>query len=399
MELLPKLTHPKARSLAIYLIKILLLAVVYHLAARLGLKMAYVQFNTSPVWPPTGISLAALLLFGLDLWPGISLGVLLGSLLTGADPRIALGMTLGNTLEALAGAYLLKRIVNFHNALDRIRDVVGLAIIAVFCTTISATIGTTTLMLAGEGSWSAFGAIWSTWWIGDLLGALVVAPVLLVWLSPPLFHTSGRQYAEGLLLLALLISVNWYVFGGIPPDGILHQALIYMVFPFIIWAALRFGQHGTTLTILITSGIAIWGTVHGLGPFSLESLNESLVLLTTFMAVVALTGLILAAATIERRHAAEALHQRVEDLATLNDSSKTFLDTFEINSLYQTICRLAVMRLGVDAVWIEAPGQEDGGTRPPAAHGLSYEINFNSEEDLGTRSARLPSTRPADRYH
>ena len=101
---------------------------------------------------------------------------------------------------------------------------------------------------------------------------------------------TGRL-AEGLCLLVLLILVTWYVFGGIPPDGILHQALIYMIFPFIMWAALRFDQHGATLAILVTSGIAIWGTVHGLGPFSLRSsLNESLVLLQTFMAVVSLTG-------------------------------------------------------------------------------------------------------------
>ena len=171
----------------------------------------------------------------------------------------------------------------------------------------------------------------------------------------------------------LLILVTWYVFGGIPPDGILHQALIYMIFPFIMWAALRFDQHGATLAILVTSGIAIWGTVHGLGPFSQESVNDSLVLLQTFMAVVSLTGLILAAATIERRTASAALQQRAEELATLNDSSKTFLDNFEITSLYRTICSLAVMRLGLDAVWIDAPSREGDELRPPAAHGMSYE--------------------------
>jgi signal transduction histidine kinase len=373
MQRLSRNASPKVKAAAVYLLKILLLAVIYHLAARLGLKMAYVQVNTSPVWPPTGIALAALLLYGLDLWPGVSLGVLLGSLFTGADFGVALGITLGNTIEALAGAYLLKRFVDFHNSMDRTRDVMGIAIVSIFCTAISATIGTTTLMLAGQGKWVVFGSIWSTWWIGDLLGALVVAPALLVWLSPPRFHAQGRQYVEGLLLLVLLILVTWYVFGSIPPDGILHQALIYMIFPFIIWAALRFGQHGATLTILITSGIAIWGTIHGLGPFSLETLNDSLVLLQTFMAVVSLTGLILAAATMERRSATKALQQRAEELATLNDSSKTFLDNFEITSIYHTICRLAVTRLELDAAWIETPGHEGEERRPPAAHGLSYE--------------------------
>ena len=356
-----------------YLLKILALAVIYHLAARLGLKMAYVQFNTSPVWPPTGIALAALLIFGYGVWPGVSMGVLLGSLLTGANPVVAVGITLGNTLEALAGAYLLKRFIGFHNQMDRIRDVIGLGIVSVFSAAISATIGTLTLMLTGQGELTVFWAIWSTWWVGNLLGALVVAPALLVWFTPPSFQSKHRQYLEGFNLFALLIFVTWYVFGSEPPDGIFHQALIYLVFPFILWAALRLEQHGATLAIFIVSGVAIWGTVRGLGPFSLESMNDSLVLLQTFTAVVSLTGLILAAATIERRNAGEALHQRADELATLNDSSRTFLDTFEIASIYQTICRLAVTRLGLDVAWLEAPSREDGETRLLVVHGIPVE--------------------------
>ncbi|MGB8983842.1 MAG: MASE1 domain-containing protein, partial [Anaerolineales bacterium] len=353
--------------------KVVALALIYHLAARLGLKMAYVQMNTSPVWPPTGIALAALLLFGYNLWPGISLGVLAGSLFTGADFGVAAGMALGNTLEALAGAYLLRRVIKFQNEMDRIRDVVGLGVVSVFSTMISATIGTATLILAGRGDWTVFGPIWSTWWIGDLLGALVVAPVLLVWFSLPPTQTNRRKFTEGILLLTLLILVAWYVFGGKPPDGILHQALIYMVFPFIIWAALRLGQYGTTITIFIVSGIAIWGTVQGLGPFALESKNDSLVLLQTFTAVVSLTGLILGAATIERRDATEALRQRAEELSTLNDSSRTFLDNFDITSIYHTICHVAVTRLGLDVAWIEGPYRDDGESRPAAVYGLPAE--------------------------
>lgn len=356
-----------------YILTVICLAVVYHLAARVGLKMAYVQSNTSPVWPPTGIALAALLIFGYRVWPGISLGVLLGSVLTGADLKLALGMTVGNTLEALAGAYLLKRFVNFHNSMDRIRDVVGFGFVSVFSTTISATFGTLTMMLLGFEDWSSFGAIWTTWWIGDLLGALVVAPALLIWISPPSLRSQWRKYQEGLILLVLLVLVIWYVFGSRSPGGILHQALIYLAFPFIIWAALRLGQQGATITMFLISGIAIWGTVQGLGPFALESKNDSLVLLQTFTAVVSLTALILAAATIERSNASEALTQRADDLATLNDSSRTFLDNYEIAGIYHTICRLAVTRLGADVAWIEAPGLESGEKVPASAYGLPLE--------------------------
>src|SRR5512137_2853011 len=126
MTQLTKTVLTKAKPILVYATKVLALAVVYHLAARLGLKMAYVQANTSPVWPPTGIGLAALLILGYRYWPGIGLGVLLGSLLTGAPFDLAVGMSLGNTLEALIAVYCLKRIVGLHHEIDRIQDVVGL---------------------------------------------------------------------------------------------------------------------------------------------------------------------------------------------------------------------------------------------------------------------------------
>ena len=371
MCVIQKANFPGIKHAATYFLKIVLLAVVYHLAARLGLKMAYVQINTSPVWPPTGIALAALLLFGYNLWPGISLGVFLGSLLNGAQFDLALGMALGNTLEAIFGAFCLKRFVGFHNAIDRVRDVIGLISFSIISTTIGATLGTLALMLTVLGERQSFPTIWLTWWIGDLLGALVVAPVLLVWMARSPFQTRWRAAVEGGVLLIWLTLVTGYVFGNQPPASIFHQALIYVIFPFMIWAALRLGQRGATLAILLVSGIAIGGTVQGAGPFSLESRNDSLVLLQTFMAVVSLTTLILAAATIERRTATEALHQRVEDLATLNDSSRTFLDNSDSDSMYRTICELTVTRLGLDVAWIETPDHEHRDPCLAAAYGLS----------------------------
>jgi signal transduction histidine kinase len=359
----------RIKRFALYLAEILVLAVIYHLAARLGLRMAYVQANTSPVWPPTGIGLAALLIFGYRLWPGISLGVLIGSLLTGASFSLALGITIGNTLEALVAIFLLKKFVGLHNEMDRIQDVVGLAFVSLVCTTIGASIGTLTLMLTENGAWQSFWPIWVTWWIGDLLGALVIAPVLLSWIPLSSVRPNRRAAIETGFLLGLIAVVTWFVFSSQPPSGIFHQAMIYVIFPFVIWAALRFGQRGASIAILLVSGIAIWGTSQGMGPFSLESKNDSLVLLQTFMAVVALTALILAAATVERRKAANALRQRVNDLATLNDSSKTFLDNFEITSIFSTICHLAVARLGLDVAWIETG--EEPGSAPATVYGIA----------------------------
>ncbi|MEW6718223.1 MAG: MASE1 domain-containing protein [Chloroflexota bacterium] len=363
----------KSKTVATYLLKVFILALIYHLAARLGLKMAYVQINTSPVWPPTGIALATLLLFGYNLWPGITLGVLLGSVLTGARFHLALGMSIGNTLEALVAAICLRRYLDFRTDMNRVQDVINLLIVSIFSTIISATIGASTLMLTGIEKWQGFRTIWTTWWIGDLLGALVVAPMLLVWLTPPPFQTKRRIYIESGIFMTLLSLTSWYIFSNQPPEGIFHQALLYVIFPFMIWAALRFGQRGVTTAILLLSGIAIFGTAQGMGPFSLESKNDSLVLLQTFMGVVSLTTLILAAAIIERRKANEALRQRVDDLVTLNDSSRTFLDNFDITSLYHTICNLAVTRLGLDAAWVETTAWERQEMFPVAVYGTSPE--------------------------
>jgi integral membrane sensor domain MASE1 len=177
-----------------YLIEILILAVAVHLAARVGLKMAYVQVNTSPVWPPSGIALAALLLLGIRYWPGIALGVVAGSILTGAPPALALGLGLANTLEALIGAVLLNRWIGFHLNMDRVRDVVGLAGAAALSTAVSASLGVLTLYFFGDGFQASSFTIWVTWWIGNLLGVLVVTPFILIWArSFPSFR--NRQFA------------------------------------------------------------------------------------------------------------------------------------------------------------------------------------------------------------
>jgi signal transduction histidine kinase len=374
MAITKKLLPQKSRTIFIYILKILVLAIVYHLAARLGLRMAYVQINTSPVWPPSGIALTALLLFGYRMWPGISLGVLLGSLLGGASFNLAIGMAAGNTLEALVGAYLLQRFFSFHKEIDRVQDVIGLAVISMFATSISATFGTITLTLTGLAGPDGLSAIWITWWIGDLLGALVIAPFLLVWIIPPLFYKSEfRHKAEGIVLLLLVVLLTWYVFSDRPTASIYHQALIYLIFPVIIWAAIRFEQRGATTAVLLISGIAIWGTVQGFGPFSMQSINDSLVMLQTFTGVVSLTALILAATTIERRRATEAVRQRADELATLNESSKTFLNNTDIPAIYRAICHLAVTRLGLDATWIETDGIGSSEGQLAAAHGLPIE--------------------------
>ena len=359
----------RSKQVLQYVLAVIALAVLYHGAARLGLSMAYVQQNTSPVWPPSGIALAALLLFGSRLWPGIALGVILGSLLTGLPLGwISLGLGLGNTLEALLGAYLLRRFIDFRPDLSRIRDVVGLALAAAASTSVSATIGSATIYFFASGGGVPFSTLWFTWWIGNLLGILVVTPFLLVLRTHLPLHWKRLRYLEAAIFYALLALVAWYVFENQPGNGALHQALIYVIFPFAIWAGLRLELVGAATAVVVVSGMTIWGTVHGSGPFAQPSLNESLILLQTFTGVVALTSLTLASSASERRHADEALRRRVADLAALNDASKVFLSNLDKSATYAAICRLAVERLGLSAAWMDRIAYEPPGPRPVAVY-------------------------------
>ena len=204
-----------------------------------------------------------------------------------------------------------------------------------------------------------------------MLGALVVAPFILAWKAVRLRRPGSRALIELMLAFAILGGVTWYVFIYQTHASIYHQALLYLIFPFMIWTAIRFGQRGGTTAVMLVSGIAIWATVSDLGPFSLHSKNDNLILLQTFLGVVSLTTLILAAATTERMIATRALTRRADDLAFLNNSSRIFLDATKPTSIFHTICDLAISRVGLDAAWIERAGIDGGNPEMLAASGIT----------------------------
>jgi len=285
-----------------YVAAVLALAVVYFAAARLGLSMAPLAVEqVSPVWPPTGIALAAILVFGYRLWPGIALGAFLANATLSEPFGTILGITAGNTLEALAGAWLVNYFVGFDRRMVRLVDAIGLIVLAagVGCA-IAATIGTISLCLGGLHSWGWFGSLWWVWWLGDATGALIVAPAILVWATWPLRPMPPRRMAEAIALVAALVVVALVVFMAPVPRVTIDRPLEYAIFPFVVWAALRFGQRGTATVTLLASAIAIWGTLNQSGPFSRGAVHENLILLQTFMAAVAVTALLLGAALAER---------------------------------------------------------------------------------------------------
>ncbi len=312
-----------------YPVRVAILAALYFAAGCLGLSLATMHANVSLIWPPTGLALAALLLFGYHLWPGLALGAFLVNAATPVPLATAAGIAAGNTLEALAGAYLLRRVVGFDNGLGRIRDVISLvALAAVTSTTVSATIGVLSLCLGAAAPWALFGNLWWQWWLGDAMGALVVAPVLLTWGTSRRLNWSLRRTGEACILVALLTAVGHVVFSGWLAPEIPGYPLAFAVFPFVIWAALRFDPRGAAVATLLVSFLATWGQARGLGPFHGETLTERLLLLQTFMSVVAVTGLVLAAAMVQRRRVEESLLQLAE-ISALRVSEARFRGLLE----------------------------------------------------------------------
>lgn len=310
----------------------LLLAAVYFAAGKLGLMLAFVHPSSTPVWAPAGIALAAFLLFGYRVWPAIAVAAFFVNLTTAGSVLTSLAIAAGNTLEGLAGAWLVRRFARGARAFERAQDIFKFAVLAgMLSTTISATLGVTSLCLGGYASWLNFDRIWITWWMGDAVGDLVVAPlVVLFWNARGRLHWDLPRWSELAILEGGLVLVAQVTFGGLFLHGSRDYPLEYLCFPFLVWVAFRFSQREAAATTALLSGIALWGPLRGFGPFVRGSMNESLVLLQAFMGVVAAMTLALAAVVAERQAAAtRAQELAVTDALTGLANYRRLLDVVE----------------------------------------------------------------------
>ena len=293
---------------------------VYFALGKLGLALAALNASSSAVWPPSGFALAALLLIGTRLWPAVWLGAVFVHYTATTDLVLSLVIGSGHAIEAVVGAILVDRFVAGIRAFQTPNRVFTFTTIsALISTPLSATIATTAL--AVSTAWAAshgtpnpeiqpdYAYVWMTLWLGNLTGVLVVTPLVLLWAVTPIERPSRTQLFEGTALFALLVVVGLLVFGGLFPSDIKNYPLEFLCVPLFLWVAFRFGRREAATALAVLSGIAVWGTFRGFGPFVRETQNESLVLLQAYTSVMALMAVVLSAVVAEQKRAEAQLHE------------------------------------------------------------------------------------------
>src|SRR5438094_3299856 len=300
-------------------------AIIYVIAGKIGLNLASLHASASPVWPPAGIGLAAILLLGYRAWPAIFVGAFLVNLTTAGDIITSVAIASGNTLEAVAGAWLVNRFAGGKNVFDRPQGVFKFALAAAISAVVSPVFGVTSLALDGFADWTNYGAIWVTWWLGDVTGDLIFTPLVLLWGIRWKLAWKKEEAVEVGVLLLLLALLSAVVFGGWLEISAKNYPIAFICGPIVIWTAFRFTQRETATGIFILSVIAVWGTVRGFGPFVGQSENQSLLTVQSWTAVLAITAMALSAGMAERRRIEEELQQQKSIVETANRTKDHFL--------------------------------------------------------------------------
>jgi signal transduction histidine kinase len=295
------------RGVGLYAGTVALVAAFYYLAGKIGLELAYLNGAVAAIWPPAGLGLAALFLGGLRLWPGIVIGdLLLGDFST--PLATVLAQTAGNTLALVVAALLLRRLTAGRANLARVGDVLALVACAVLAAVISGAIGPLALRLGGVIAAGELWTVFRTWVLGDASGVLVVTPALLTWVAAGIGGARRRDVIEGAaVMLALAILAELSPQRDVP----------FIVFPVLLWAALRFGPRGAATAIVVVCSITVWNTAQSDGPFVRDSLTDSLLATQLFIATSAITSLLLAALTAERTRAEAAQRVLADEQAAL----------------------------------------------------------------------------------
>ncbi len=291
-----------------YLLEIGVVFVLYYATGRLGLSVPYTSGNVSPFWPPAGVALAAILLLGYRVWPAVVLGALLVNFFSPIPHIAALGLAVGNTLGPLLGAFLFRR-QGCDPRLYRLRDVLMLIAFGAVGTAASATMGVLVLYATGVDAWTHILDAWLIWWLGDNMGVLLLAPLLLT--GQHLLRQNRKRLFELVGILVLAVAVCVLLFDNRIGISAAEDLLAFAVFPLVIWAAVRFEVAGAAAVSCIAAGLTVWETALGLGPFVRHgSPLHNAAILQSFLSVISVSGLLLAVVMTEKRHAQTALQQQ-----------------------------------------------------------------------------------------
>lgn len=314
-------------------VTVVAVSLAYFLAARLGLSLAFVNESASAVWPATGVAIAAGILLGAPAFLGIFIGAFLANLATNGILVSSGFIAIGNSLEAIIATILVTRFAGGGRAFESATNVFRYILFAgVVATAVSATIGVTTLVLSGLAPPAAAQAIWTTWWLGDLAGGIVVAPVIITWARAPRVAWSAGKWLEAMILLATTLTLSAIVFGGLGSILPRNAPGSFALLPVIVWAAYRFSRRETATITMIIGLIAVVGTLRGEGPFARGSPNEALLFVQSFLFVVTIIALPLAAVVhklkageIALAASRDALEERVvERTRELAESERKF---------------------------------------------------------------------------
>jgi signal transduction histidine kinase len=331
-----------------YLVTVGVVIGAYYLAARFGLELLYPTGPVAAMWPPVGVGIAALYFYGLRLWPAIVIGDLLPGVADYSQPLgTVFGQTLGNTLAVVAAAALLRRLTHGRAGLERVVDVLALVACGVVAAGMSTLFGPPALYLGDVIDREQLADSMRQWFLSDVSGALVVTPILLAWAGSRVVRPSGRFLLEGLAVLAVLI-----VLVEVPAQ----RDVPYVVFPALIWAALRLGPRGAAAAVFVVATLTVLNTAQNEGPFVRESITEQLLATQLFLAVAALTSLFLAAVTAERRRAGEELRRNEESVrllaneqAALRRVATLVASEADPQALFEKVTQEAGTLLGADS--------------------------------------------------
>ncbi len=357
--------QPAFRRAAVFLrsrsiravIGVLTLAAAYYGAAKLGQTLRYTA-SVSAIWPPAGLGIAALYLWGIRWWPGIFIGELLvnGELLldnSGLPLGSLVGQQTGNMAEIIVGAMLLRRLIGPRAALDRVEQVGGMILALTIATAISATVGTASMLAGDVIQQSEAITFWRTWWLGDTSGGLVVLPLLLAWAPDPVAAWRRMRTWEGALLITAVAVLGVFAVSTDEP-------ITYLIFPALIWAAFRFGPQGATLATAIAAGVAIGVTANDVGPFFKQPIDHRTLSTQAYIAVAALTTLFLSAMVSERERSSRQLAEakRREGERTVQERHRIARDLHDSVSqaLFSTLLQTRTAQKAVEQDGVSLSG-------------------------------------------